>query len=396
MDIENQLELIESPKKYIRNNKYCYFDMYRKRLIEITPEETIRQRVARYFETHLHVPHDMISIEVPICHYVEGVKGRADIIIHKLEDGNSIIPIAIIECKSTSNALTDQVYDQVIGYADALGAEYIIVTNGINIELSKYDESSDTYKSLDRLLFYEEMVNQVYIPQQELEHVPRFNLEELSDLNTIGKFNEDNYNWVYGIDTPPSLRPIITNLYQCLMDTDHVLPNQSNKFFVLDRDIGIRFLDYGNAGGGHYIGFYRSFLVKDRKNDSQIISISLFGTDPNFRGEERHSYSSLVVAIDQFKNSHNSLQYNMDKYVEIKDDSCLFVHNGNISRRSSKKLLQYISQMKSDLPIDQNKIILGKISFNKLLYVDDNDVTTLIYNLIEYAILRDEYHKISK
>ena len=39
---------------------------YRKKLIEITPEETVRQRVAAYFENECGVPKEMISLEVPI------------------------------------------------------------------------------------------------------------------------------------------------------------------------------------------------------------------------------------------------------------------------------------------------------------------------------------------
>ena len=34
----------------MREGKECYYDTYRKKLIEITPEETVRQRVASYFE----------------------------------------------------------------------------------------------------------------------------------------------------------------------------------------------------------------------------------------------------------------------------------------------------------------------------------------------------------
>ena len=36
-------------------------------------------------------------------------------------------------------------------------------------------------------------------------------------------------------------------------------------------------MDYGNAGGGDYFGFYRSFLVNDRFGETQIVSICIFG-----------------------------------------------------------------------------------------------------------------------
>ena len=62
-------------------------------------------------------------------------------------------------------------------------------------------------------------------------------------------------------------------------------------------DYGQRFMDYGNAGGWQYFGFYRSFLVNDRFGETQIVSICIFGTDSNFRDENRGSYTSLVVSI---------------------------------------------------------------------------------------------------
>ena len=50
MIIKEKLNSIAPPDIYMREGKECYYDTYRKKLIEITPEETVRQRVASYFE----------------------------------------------------------------------------------------------------------------------------------------------------------------------------------------------------------------------------------------------------------------------------------------------------------------------------------------------------------
>lgn len=50
----------------MREGKKCYFDTYRKKLIEITPEETVRQKIARLFETEYKVP-----LEEPILLFTE-------------------------------------------------------------------------------------------------------------------------------------------------------------------------------------------------------------------------------------------------------------------------------------------------------------------------------------
>ena len=65
--VEKELKTIPLPAIYKREGKECYYyDTYRKKLIEITPEETVRQRVAAYFENECGVPKEMISLEVPI------------------------------------------------------------------------------------------------------------------------------------------------------------------------------------------------------------------------------------------------------------------------------------------------------------------------------------------
>ena len=109
MNIESILKSIELPLIYKREGKDCYYDTYRKKLIEITPEETVRQRVAKLFEQKYGVPKDMISLEVPMSHYVGGVSGRADIVIHAVDEENqSLYPIAVIECKNEEMLFTDR------------------------------------------------------------------------------------------------------------------------------------------------------------------------------------------------------------------------------------------------------------------------------------------------
>lgn len=156
MEIEKLLKTIQLPPVYQREGKNCYFDSYRKKLIEITPEETVRQRVATLFNQKYGVPKDMILLEVPMSYYVEGVSGRADIIIHMIDkESEDIYPIAIIECKNEEVLLTDNVTEQAIRYCNVLGGKYIVITNGIELKFAAYDEISDSYIFLKEILSYE-------------------------------------------------------------------------------------------------------------------------------------------------------------------------------------------------------------------------------------------------
>ena len=382
----------------MREGKQCYFDTYRKKLIEITPEETVRQKVASLFEEEYGVPKEMISLEVPLSHYVEGVSGRADIVIHAIDETTqSIYPVAIIECKNEDVFLTDKVTEQAIRYCDTLGGKYIIITNGIELELAVYNEESTSYVFLDELLSYDRMINKDYsLPEYKQPDIKRFSLEELKDQELLLDYNNDG-PWIFGESTTDELRSFAINLYQAFLDINHRLPPIKRKSFELIEDIGQRCMDYSNAGGGHYNGIYRAFLVNDRFGETQIVSMSLFGTDSNFRGERRNSYTSLTVAIDRFKVSHNALQYNIDKFAKILPDGKFhFAHNGQISCLKNKDVIDTVSMQGEGLRVKSANIILGTIENNRILYLDDSDVSSFIYNLIEYALLRDEARKNQK
>lgn len=202
-------------------------------------------------------------------------------------------------------------------YCDALGGKYIVITNGIEMKMFVYQDESNSYALLDGILPYKKMHNDDYVvPDFKTEKLIRLSMEELKDQKVLMDYNEQG-TWIFGSDSSPEVRNFAVNFNQALLDVDHRLPVKKFKTFEMLEDFGQRFMDYGNAGGGHYFGFYRSFLVNDRFGETQIVSMCIFETDSNFRDENRGSYTSLVVSIDRFKTSHNSLQYNVDKYAKV-------------------------------------------------------------------------------
>lgn len=396
MKIDDLLKTVELPKIYRREGKDCYYDTYRKKLIEITPEETVRQKVAALFERQYSVPRDMISLEVPMSHYVKGASGRADIIIHAIDEENeNIYPIAIIECKREEVFLTDKAAGQAIRYCDTIGGRYIAITNGLELQFAAYEEASDSYVFLEEILSYGQMVNSEYLlPKVREEKFIRFTLDELKNQKRISDYNEAGA-WIFGQGTEEKLRTFAVNFYQALLDTSHRLPIMKRRSFELVEDIGRRCMDYSNAGGGHYNGIYRAFLVKDRFGETQIVSMSVFGTDADFRGENRNSYTSLTVAIDRFKTSHNSLQYNVDRFVRLlPGGQACFSHNGQISSFKKADVVNMVSLNGDGLTVGSFGIELGAIDVDKVLFLDDSDVSELVYHFIEYTLLREEIRKV--
>ena len=66
-----------------------------------------------------------------------------------------------------------------------------------------------------------------------------------------------------------------------------------------------------------------------------------------------------------------------------------------VGHRGSAPVRGLISKIVSKLPhLYQNeRIVLGAVDADKLMMLDAPDVTELVLNLIDYALLRDEYRE---
>ena len=109
------------------NGKTEVFDPVRKRFVRLTPEESVRQNVLNCLSEVKNVPLSHIGVEKKIL--VNKLYKRPDIIVF-----NSDASIAlIVECKAPNVALSEDVLNQVIRYNMTLKADYLMITNGINI-----------------------------------------------------------------------------------------------------------------------------------------------------------------------------------------------------------------------------------------------------------------------
>ena len=68
------LDKVKLSQIYLRDKKEYYLDPIRKRLVMVTPEETIRQEVIRFLLEKIEVPYNMLRVEEALAHY--GVKTR--------------------------------------------------------------------------------------------------------------------------------------------------------------------------------------------------------------------------------------------------------------------------------------------------------------------------------
>lgn len=392
------------PPIYKRNGRECYLDPIRKRLIYITPEETVRQKVISYLLDVLEVPASMMQVEEHLSHYGLKSKDRADIVVLGKNKDNDALPLTVIECKAENVPLDEKAMNQAFDYSDALGSTYTLLINGDGEFCYKYDESSKQYVQIADLPKYSNMLTGDCVPVEQEELPERFALDELEEeLCSAFAKDEDSYYSDISKYTPMELALPVFNLWEGLLDVRVKMPIRNYGLFELLEDYGVRMLTYGNAAGGQFYGPYRSFLVKLDGN-TEIFSIGVTTywkaswIDNDMPG--KHPLTCICVAHDDEKTSHHALQLLVDEDAVAEDKTVKFYHNGRIAigRIGSGKKSELRDMVSRRYPkiLTDGKYYLGSITADHLLRLDEPDVIDLVVNLISYSIVRDEFREIVK
>ena len=379
------------PKIYKRGNKDCYLDPVRKKLIYITPEETVRQKVISYLIDVLEVPAEVISVEAHLSHYGVKSKRRADIIIHGADDEGILRPVAIVECKAPGIILGEKVADQITDYCNSLGCDFAMMVNDCESFTYHYDETRDEYIQIEGLPKYSELLEGKFSEFELGEFPDRISHDKISDFL---KENLDEYSPDISNLTEHSLACAAFNLLEGLLDPRHQFPKKDYDMFTLIEDYGVRTLSYGNAAGGTFSGLYRSFII-EASGSTEFVSIGFSTYTTSARPDDVKTV--LCVAIDNEKESHHSLQLVLDDNVEYSGNKFRFFHHGRIavSNKGSGRvdeLREFVKARRPQLVYDK-RFYLGTLTNDRNWDLDDIEVANLIENLISYALIRDEYRK---
>jgi len=122
-----KLNLPEFPAKVKQadGGKVLIFDIIRKKYVQLTPEEWVRQNFIYYLINFLDYPKSLIKVESGL-RYNKLLK-RSDILVFNRD----VEPLLLVECKSSELKITQDVVDQAAVYNKSLNARYLLVTNGI-------------------------------------------------------------------------------------------------------------------------------------------------------------------------------------------------------------------------------------------------------------------------
>lgn len=365
--------------------------------VYITPEEKIRQKTCLILTGKLGTPSKAIKVEDHLVHYgVKDKNGRIDISITFLDSDGNERPLAVIECKEERvPVIAQQVKEQAADYASYIGAEYFIVTNGIEMYYYHYNEKQDAYEAINELLSYQDMLDGNYSIVEEMSIFTRLSYEEYYDIETLKQ-----YEWSYqkiGDDTEDKLIPTIINLDDCLLDTSIRLEQLPSKKYEVIADLGEQYRKYNDAsGGGFGSGIYRVIRLRDKEiNKEFLVGFTIITTgkminDPKYGTSDGKSV--FIIMKNDGERDEMSVQINLNKCLIVKEKKSTFTHNALITKKGKSKngLLEYIKLRTKEM-VEGNNIILGTLDCSKSLYINSGDVSKFLANAIEYAVYRDEY-----
>lgn len=390
------------PPVYGRNGRKCYLDPVRQKLIYVTPEETVRQKVISCLLSELKVPAGMLAAEEPLARYGVRTKDRADIVIRAPAKDGGLAPLAVIECKAETVPLDEKAFQQAQRYSDALGCTYTALLNGIRCFCFKFEEETNRHIQIKTLPAYADMLAGDYIEEPAEELPPRVPFEELEGELTLA-FEEARKNRYVGDISPyTSMRLALPlfNLWDGLLDVRVKMPAGDYGLFRLVEDYGVRMLSCGNGSGGHFFGPYRSFLVEvDGNTEFYSLCVASYWKS-GWNLEEKPPKTCVCVAHDDEKTSHHALQLVAEDNAAVAGNTVRFYHHGRIAvgriGSGKKAKLRELAAKRYPKAIDGDRYYLGSVTNDHLLRLDEPDVVDLVVNLISYSIVRDEYRRIVK
>ena len=140
-----------NPRLRDTENGLLIYDFIRKRWLNLTPEEWVRQ----------HLIHQLIQLEYPpgLIQIEKGFKyekrsKRSDLIVFN----TNMEPCVLIECKSPKVRISNIAVDQLSTYNKVIQSQVIGISNGLQHYFWKRSPESETYVSMDSFPNYNELI----------------------------------------------------------------------------------------------------------------------------------------------------------------------------------------------------------------------------------------------
>ncbi|MBQ7516459.1 MAG: type I restriction enzyme HsdR N-terminal domain-containing protein [Schwartzia sp.] len=374
-----------------------YYDTIRQKPIRITPEETVRQEVVSFLIDKSNVPVHMLRVEESLAHHVKDCLDRSDVVIMRMaDDHESVVPLAVIECKREELELDDNMIAQAQKYAEQLKCSFFMLTNGKKT-LCFHRDADNNVLRIKSFRKYTAMLNEEYTELPAEAGFERRSLDEIRTDPTYFVYDVTPYEM--GTETVAHEEKLIfcSNLWECLLDDEYALVPYEYDIFTLLKDYGVRRISWGNASGGSFNGCRcRSFRIS-YQGKTKIVSLAFSDYTAT---EKDQSKTGLFVIVETNGRIHSSLQIPMDakNVLQIHGSMCSINHTGKITvgATGAGKISDLRRLVQQDYPkiIDGQLFKLGILPTNRILRLCDEAVCDFIENIISYTLIRDDYREI--
>ena len=131
--------------------KTVIFDIIRRKYVALTPEEWVRQHFIHYLINHLGYPKGLLTVEQGLRY--NALRKRTDIVVYDRQGE----PVLVVECKAPVYPLRPAMMEQAMMYNKTIGADYLLITNGIDHSCLRIDRQAGRVVYLDAIPGYEQL-----------------------------------------------------------------------------------------------------------------------------------------------------------------------------------------------------------------------------------------------
>ncbi len=128
-----------------KEQKTLIFDEIRKKFIQLTPEEWVRQHFIQFLIGRQY-PKSSISIEKKVVGQQQLIR-RTDLVAFD----RSLSPFLLVECKAPQVKITQDTFEQISQYNHFIKAPFMVVTNGVDHFILSVNHQDRTYSFLEDL-----------------------------------------------------------------------------------------------------------------------------------------------------------------------------------------------------------------------------------------------------
>ncbi len=134
-----------------QDNKQKIFDPIRKKYLVLQPEEFVRQLFLLYLIDVKKYPPKFIRVEQGF--QWNKLRKRADIIVYD----KNLLPFLIVECKSHTVKLSDEVFSQAASYNMNFNLPFLAISNGKENYCCEINKENNSFHYLEEIPEYPDL-----------------------------------------------------------------------------------------------------------------------------------------------------------------------------------------------------------------------------------------------